>query len=367
MLFRSPEAQVVNVQEQSTKWASGVVEVDVGMNPSLVPYKPTRKLCLAPPRTRLDFSKRSPLLILPARKYQAAVGKFGKVLVDTLRSDELRAAAARPGAAAGQPEVLAFNYELRYDILSPSVAAAYALDAARPAPFSHWDYAPAWQDLAEAIVESLSPLVAIHWRTEELTASHLEPCVDSLFVQLASIQARFPAVKNVYLATDYPLDEGATPRSGTMAKVITAQHHSAFKRLLATFADRLPGLRLTTFSKEEKRVGLSPTLQDAIRKGTLKLAAERGPEWEASLADLDPGLVGILDKTIASRAEIFLAGSPGENRYSTTSCGKQSSFTGQVVDARKAARAAQGDDELLRGMLWNSVYKWTTVSQDLDH
>ncbi|GAA6049816.1 hypothetical protein JCM3770_002175 [Rhodotorula araucariae] len=418
-----PSAQVITMANARPGYPDGAVEIDSASDPTLVPSKPNRNLCLRAPRTRLDFTGHSPLAMFPPEGYhKSEAGRlgFGESVINTLRSREVGSKSSRASssrhAAYTLPDVLAFNYELRFPMLSPGVAAAFAPspDGPMPLPFAHFPYAETWTSLADVVVSRLSPFVAIHWRTETLTPANLAPCASSLLAKLASLQRAHPTLRNVYLATDYPieaLDPSLAPsvdpavtvaHSGTFAKSVTEQHHAAMRRFLREFQRAFGGsgrggvgaLELTTFSKEQAALAEADALPEALAAQLANLTAPLrppapdgaptvagpGPGAPAaalvSLGTLDSGLYGILDKLVAARAELFVTGVPGVGSSTAGACAKLSSFTTQLVGAREAAIEAQRagregvdddvGDELERGKLWNTVAHFALSGEEVD-
>lgn len=392
----SPSAQVVTMGNAKSDYSLGAIEIDSAADPGLVPSKPTRNLCLRAPKTRLDFSGHSPLAIYPPEGYhKSEAGRlgFGEKVITTLRSRKVVSKSSRLSgstqakAAAPPPDVLAFNYELRFPILSPAVSSAFAAPTLpEPLPFSHFSYADVWNSLGEQLVDRLAPFVAIHWRTETLLPANLAPCGQSLINKLLELKRQYPSLRNVYLATDYPIEsldptlgpasqpgEEAVAHSGTFAKVVTPQHHTAMRRFLRDFKKRAKGqLRLTTFAREQAELAaeadsvLPPALAQRLVELTTPLLrrpassdskarslalAEPVTASEAilSLAKVDSGLYGILDKLVAMRAELFVTGVPGVGSSTVGACAKLSSFTNQLIAARED-RIAAGEEGL-----WNTV------------
>lgn len=416
-----PSAQVVTMANAKVGYPQGAVEIDSASDPTLVPSKPNRNLCLRAPRTRLDFAGHSPLAMYPPEGYhKSEAGRlgFGESVINTLRSHEVgsrssRASASRH-AAYSLPDVLAFNYELRFPIMSPSVAADFSPspDTPAPLPFSHFPYAEVWTSLADVVAARLSPFVAIHWRTETLTPSNLAPCAASLVTKLAALKRAHPSLRHVYLATDYPieqLDPALAPsvdagvqvaHSGTFAKSVTEQHHAAMRRFLREFSRTLGrggggGLELTTFSKEQAALAgrsddgdgalppllaaqlanlTSPLLTASSSSSSPDASAPPSPAPLLSLGTLDSGLYGILDKLVASRAELFLTGVPGAGSSTVGACAKLSSFTTQLVGAREAlvevqrgdAEGEEREEELVPGRLWNTVTHFSLSGKEVD-
>ncbi|GAA5821185.1 hypothetical protein JCM11251_004503 [Rhodosporidiobolus azoricus] len=457
-----PSAQVVSMVNAKATYTAGAIEIDSSSDPHLVPNKPSRNLCLRNPRTKLDFTGHSPLAIYPPEGFHKSEDRrlgFGESVINTLRSKEVGSKSSRAGnslrAAYELPDVLAFNYELRFPILSPSVAASFAspallsslLPAASPAstsdpdsnpesspsprleplPFSHFPYAPTWQSLGQLLASHLSPYIAIHWRTETLTPSNLAPCAQSLLAKLLALKETHPSLTNVYLATDYPIESldpsfappaltngetggapAAVAHSGTFAKVVTEQHHAAMRRFLRSFEKEARGkLRLTTFAKEMAALELPVDLAEALHNLTSPpsppptIANPSPPppavfdpddyssiDLLARLPTLDPGLLGILDKEVALRAEVFLTGVPGVGSSTAGACAKLSSFTNQLVMGREVRREEQrrregeggtdGEEEgeegeerereerFEPGRLWNSVAHFSLSGDEVD-
>ncbi|GAA6038961.1 hypothetical protein JCM8097_000596 [Rhodosporidiobolus ruineniae] len=437
-----PSAQVVNMGNALRTYPSGAIEIDSASDPTLVPNKPSRNLCLRAPRTRLDFAGHSPLAIYPPEGFHKSEDKrlgFGESVVTTLRSREVGSKSSRASAslraAYNLPDVLAFNYELRFPILSPSLAASFASPSPsldeygeeeprlEPLPFQHFPYAQTWTDLGAELAAHLSPYIAVHWRTETLTPSNLAPCAQSLLGKLLALQSRHPELKTVYLATDYPIealdpsfgDGAAVAHSGTFAKVVTEQHHAAMRRFLRNFERQAQGrLRLTTFAKELPALAgalsedLAARLVDVTTPAAPPSLDPLGvpspppsgpPSTEEtlvalrSLSTLDSGLLGILDKEVAVRAELFLTGVPGVGSSTKDACAKLSSFTNQLVGAREGRREAQrveeeretdgvgeereeedGEEEGERereerftpGRLWNAVAHFSLSGEEVD-
>ncbi|GAA5891340.1 hypothetical protein JCM6882_004662 [Rhodosporidiobolus microsporus] len=455
-----PSAQVVSMVNAKATYTAGAIEIDSSSDPHLVPAKPSRNLCLRAPRTKLDFTGHSPLAIYPPEGFHKSEDRrlgFGESVINTLRSKEVGSKSSRASsslrAAYALPDVLAFNYELRFPILSPALAASFAapslpspsssssnddlaltspdeqeqeqdrLVRPEPLPFAHFPYAPTWQSLGAHLASSLSPFIAIHWRTETLTPANLAPCAQSLLAKLLALKAAHPSLQNVYLATDYPIEAldasfalpspdgesagAALAHSGTFAKVVTEQHHAAMRRFLRTFDKQAKGkLRLTTFAREANSLRLPPALAEQLHNLTTPLsppptASNPSPPalplfdpssfsssaLLARLPNLDSGLLGILDKEVALRAEVFLTGVPGVGASTAGACAKLSSFTNQLVGGREGVRErqraedgggggegerdeegeeAEREERFEPGRLWNSVAHFSLSGEEVD-
>ncbi|KAM0747233.1 hypothetical protein T439DRAFT_350076 [Meredithblackwellia eburnea MCA 4105] len=384
----APEAQVVSMVSAKQDYTAGAIEIDSASDATAVPGKPSRNLCLKPPRGRLDFSTRSPLALYPPEGYhRSESGRlgYGESVVNTLSSAEVGAKSLRIGLGGGMsyepPEVLAFNFELRFPIMAPSVVEIFnppptqdpndgAYDelpaSTTPLPFSHFEYSSTWNELASSIASHLSPFIAIHWRTETLPPTNLAPCASSLVKKILAVKSKYPQIKNIYLATDYPIEDPSAAHSGTFAKVVTEQHHAAFRTFLKEVEKKLvkgKGMKLTSYVNVEGEVQVPEGLKEALASAstTSPDGVVTGPN---SLAELDAGLMGIVDKAVAMRAEIFLSGFPGVGKEATNGCAKVSSFTNQIIEARERRWSAQeevgiGEMELGEGMMWNKVGRWS--------
>ena len=186
----------------------------------------------------------------------------------------------------------------------------------------------------------------------------LTPCAASLLETLKELAATHPDIKTVYLATDYPIEDlesgrdGLVAHSGTFARLITEDHHRAMRMFLNAFRkDQVGGLQLTTYEREQQA-------------GRVRLPDEAEDGTHTDLAELDSGLIGIVDKNMAMAAEIFITGVSGE-------CGKESSFTRQIVADRKVRLEEQalGSDEdsvrpLKPGELWQDVRVWGLAADE---
>lgn len=375
----APTSQLINMALPKSAYRKGAIEIDSSSDPSWVPAKADRKLCLQPPRSWLNFTDFSPIAMFPPEGWHKADQSrdaYGEGVINTLSSPEVQYKASRlkPRPRKGQipePDVLVFNYELRYPILSTEVLEHMASQGKLPIPqntlealqpFSHFPYAPQWLRLAQNVAAELSPFVAIHWRQETLPTQALMPCTESLISTLRDIARKQPALKTVYLATDYPIEdlesgkEGLVAHSGTFAKLLTEDHHRAMRKLLRAFEkDDVGGLQLTTYER----------LQQAGRVHLDQADLDEG--MHVDLGALDPGLLGIVDKTVAMAAETFLTAVPEV-------CGKESSFTRQIILDRQARfdvdlemrgvdAAAELESEPVPGQLWEPVLYWGSELQ----
>ncbi|KAM0788084.1 hypothetical protein ACM66B_001253 [Microbotryomycetes sp. NB124-2] len=425
-----PSAQVVSMMSAKSSYPQGAIEIDSASDPYLVPNKPTRNFCLRQPKTKLDFNQKSPLVIYPPEGYHKndnSRRSFGESCVNTLKSRDVAARSSRAATVRDDdddellPDVYAFNYELRYPMMSPAVVTSFQTDlttstSATLPDFQHFEYSDLWHDLSDVIVQRLSPFIAIHWRTETLSSQNLVPCATRLVNKLVSLKRVYPEIETVYLATDYPiedlLDDTTTtttiPHSGTFAKAVLPQHHQAFQQFIKLFEQEFGAgrkgrggggqgnkLRLTTFAREQKElegrdvsdsfkqriIPLMPFFkpeqedlgQDVNDDGSRTTMTQHegggGIEFEKGQLDVglvDPGLYGILDKLIVTRSQVFLTGLPSSGGTGSNvggACAKLSSFTNQMIEARERMRGLQhgGEDggERRKEELWNTVTHWS--------
>ncbi|GAA5985035.1 hypothetical protein JCM5350_003321 [Sporobolomyces pararoseus] len=422
-LQRDPPLSAQTVSVVNAKpgvYPQGSIEIDSFSDPFAPAAKPNRNLCLRSPRSKLDFTTNSPLAIYPPEgfhKSEAGRLGFGQSLINTLASQEIGSKSSRKSSSPQDyslPDVLAFNYEIRFPILTPESVTSYLSSTSTSTstfssdessssllPFSHFPYSTLWSSLASHISSTLSPFISIHWRTETLSPSNLSPCADSLLDKIFQVRRQYPEVENVYLATDYPIEGldssfatrseaggGGVAHSGTFAKSVTDQHHKAFKRFLKNFAyksRRETGgkLKLTTFSKEQNEISLDPSTSSLPRDLLSQLVNLTTPidydpldplspplPTTLDLGSIDSGLLGILDKLIVTRSQLFLSGVPGQGSSTEGACAKLSSFTLQLIGAREELMEKQealrdeGDEEEAnsrrkQGELWNVVNHWS--------
>ncbi|GAA5820210.1 hypothetical protein JCM11251_005529 [Rhodosporidiobolus azoricus] len=299
---------------------------------------PYQRMCLG--EKPLDFSQHKPRAYfspLSDWKSDEIRLRFGGEVVTGLLPDASSSASDESSLPLSErdPAVLVAQVNLRYPMLDPpTVARLSPYDFPLPAPYSYFPYSPHWTALGHAIAKSLSPFVAVHWRTETLEVDRLAPCGHALVSKLREIRESHPEIKTLYLATDYPLeilrggdDAGrenkATAHSGTMTKTLTPGHHAAMRRFLHELeGEGGAGLRMTSFLDEQGRVEWPYELQEAMGRSGAKLE------------ELDGAIVGIVDKIVLMAADLFYAGLPVS---SPLGCGKYSQFTTQVITGRRDA------------------------------
>jgi hypothetical protein len=173
-------------------------------------------------------------------KRGTALETFGKEVAAGFREREMTALS----------DILVVDYDLRYEMLTPSVAPPFDSHSNHfsPSPFSYFDYRSHFVDLANQLTIRLSPYVAIHWRTETLDVRHLPSCA-SLIETLVAIKRpdspRCPSIKCHQVPTK--------AHSGTFTKSLTPAHEAAMRGFLAEFdtvAARV-GLKFTSLEREQ--------------------------------------------------------------------------------------------------------------------
>ncbi|KAF8910758.1 hypothetical protein CPB85DRAFT_678400 [Mucidula mucida] len=177
-------------------------------------------------------------------------------------------------------DVLIVNWDLRYPVFSTTTPLHYS---------------PELRRLSETI-EPPKPYVMVHWRMETIPASALVPCARAL---LGAIHDS--GISTVWFASDYPF---SLQESGDLApKSSTFRNFGEDHR-------RAVGILMT-----------EPGLDVRHLEGTLDIGT------------MDTGVLGILDKLVGIKADVFISGAEG--------CGRKSSFTRQIVEGRKAAWATR--------------------------
>lgn len=247
---------------------------------------------------------------------------------------------------ADKYDVMAISWELRHPLFPVSADV-------------HLQYAPRWTDLVHTISRDIGPFIAVHWRMETVPFSQnqMPSCAMDLISTIkwilnlhrkSSISGTEDAltfdIATVYLATDYPLegtDSTSIPHSGTF-KDVRDEHHDALRVVREAFQE---GGALSTLSLTSLHTVL---LKYRKRENAL-------------LHNMDSGLMGILDKTIAMRADWFVSGSRvcSRQRYVANDgfCYYElglnshvffSSFTEQIISTRRQLAA---DGEGLRNIV----------------
>ncbi|KAF7337010.1 hypothetical protein MVEN_02137600 [Mycena venus] len=251
-------------------------------------------------------------------------------LLHRRRADATRhqAAATSPSSASPDPAVLVLSWDLRAPIF-PATTTSFR-------PTLH--YAQRLYALAAALAPP-APYAAVHWRMESVSPTRLPGCAHALIDTLTRLPLPLPdtGVRTFWFASDYPhavhrtapqgVDYGATPggkaKSGTFRDV-GPLHAEAVGIFGDAFAE---GGELEGWEVAE--------LTDARVAAATRAMGEG--EWDRETEMLeDAGVRAIVDKIIGMRAALFVSGAPG--------CARTSSFTRQVLDARRTELGGQLED-----------------------
>ncbi|GBB93386.1 hypothetical protein RclHR1_02160012 [Rhizophagus clarus] len=161
-------------------------------------------------------------------------------------------------------EVLLVKHEIRYPLFE-------TLDSI--------EYAEHIRNAAESISKKLRPYIASHWRMELGKPTMMPNCAKNLVKWVKDKESR-TGIKNLYLATDYPLLEEHNAQSSTF-HVITEYHTSAMQILNSSVS-------LSTW------VSLHPF--DYLPKN----------KWTKKEL-MGAGIQGILDKLVLIEADYFVS------------------------------------------------------------
>ncbi|KAG0165007.1 hypothetical protein DFQ28_000642 [Apophysomyces sp. BC1034] len=248
-------------------------------------------------------------LYLEEKEHPRAVGIIQDTIKDLLIESD-------------QEEVLNIYYDKRYPFIHNK-----ALQ--KPIPYNH-----RLINLADQFSSQLTPYWAVHWRTETLRyPENLVPCAQSL-VDLIHNKSQ-SANPTLFLLTDYPhtfteeaidrainIDNDQTvtdddndwvPVSTSFSRHgLTPFHHTAMQYLYKHLHVHLSSLESSTVTPANWTVLSLPQ----------------------SIAQSDPGILGIVDKLIAIRADVFVAGQPNI-------CARRSSYTSRIVDERVHRRISE--------------------------
>lgn len=357
--------------------------------PDDVAFMPLSSFCLNNIRMSLEEYPTRSFSTMESKSDEARFA-FGEQVIQTMLEDDADDIENRGGA-----DVLVFQFNLRYPFLKPASVVPVGHQA--PAPYSYFAYSSHWTTLGASLAATLTPYVAVHWRTETLPTTLLAPCGLALIRRLREVLRQHPSIDLVYLATDYPIEAlgletgmgkaSGDAHSGTMNKALTPEHHDAMRGFIRSFHDEFgASLRLTSFLGEQERGGVP--IPDELNK----LLPLRQAEAGLQVSDLDPAIVGIIDKIVLQQAQgqsganqamavsrlgslsltgdtVFIAGSTGAVSRSSQ-CAKASQFTGQVIAGRQEVFAAQGQvqegSEGVDNALWNDVGHFSFDGSDDD-
>ncbi|CAH1764820.1 10551_t:CDS:1 [Entrophospora sp. SA101] len=234
--------------------------------------------------------------------------KFSEFMIENLKSDS---------------QILLINVNLR----QPMFQNMY-----KPIP-----YAKHIRNEALKIVNQLeSSYIAIHWRMEKALPENMPNCARNLVKEIQRIR-RDTGIKNVYLATDFPIscnkngsiiiNSGEKAQSGTFHK-ITLHHIKAMKILISAIKGIKTWKSLNGFGYL-KYIG-----KEKEDKGNILVKELKGS-----------GVQGILDKLVCINSSYFLSGPKG-------CCRIKSTYTRQIAESRKQL-LREGNKNIL-----NNITRW---------
>ena len=249
-----------------------------------------------------------------------ASGKLtGNSVVEAFSSLSRRALDGRSRYPHWQPHVLVVDWELRHLLFPP-----------RPIDQS-LKYSAQMYELAERYASSNAYLV-VHWRMETVDVAVLQECALALVDVLSQMlhdKTLAWNITTVWFASDYPYPIARRTPSGQRTHMIAKS--GTFKDFQIRHEEAIETLREAFDEQGElERWKLTDFKESTANSSEVELFE-------------DPGVMGILDKLVSIRANLFVSGSSkcSRRRYvqaiMATSVGnlsKTSSFTKQVIDAR---------------------------------
>ncbi|PPR06701.1 hypothetical protein CVT26_001366 [Gymnopilus dilepis] len=221
-----------------------------------------------------------------------------------------------------EPDVVVVNWDLRHPVFPPSPNVQTLQYSAR------------MHELAKRYAPK-DPYLAIHWRMETVDPETLQECAHALVDVLTRLLHDDTLAENlttIWFASDYPYPiarrtaknkrPAVAAKSGTF-RDFDIRHEEAVEVIRSAFDQNseLEGWRLTDFAE----------------------AIEDAPPADRDLLG-DPGVLGILDKIVSTKANLFVSGSTrcARKRYVAPMDGVQSlkshcisSFTRQVIESRR--------------------------------
>ncbi|KAL1914747.1 uncharacterized protein VTP21DRAFT_8005 [Calcarisporiella thermophila] len=255
----------------------------------------------------------------PKQRTEAEIDEVRANLIDRLTQQRPIFSMAHPFYRAS-PDVMLVRYDLRHPLFDVPVAGP-------PLNYDH-----RWFEEAASLARTLRPFIAVHWRMETMDPSVLPTCAHRLAAYLRDLKTRF-GMENVYLATDYPLEGRYSHSSTWHLDQMAPDHHRAIRELKSE-VDLVSWMTMYDAKTRMKGAEKAAVIQEAIqslRKAEWPLDesqghVKKGPKKDLTDDQFDPGLLGILDKLVATQAEYFVTGA--------VDCAKASSFTAQIARER---------------------------------
>lgn len=364
-----PNAQIVSIDSKprSDLSSSSTLFIENGLTVKIEqdqdPSDPKYTRCLNSKFPRLALDVFSPLSIHPSRGLKNR--PIGTRIVNALLREDVQEASIRTGDAAelvgldefiesqeqdeeqqdeeqderrddvepsSDPDVLILDYDLRHPAFSTPLISS--------PPHPTLSYSPTLIALADNLLTPLKPAdyLVIHWRMETVPPDVLPRCAELLVNTLAGLLGpQVPenennsggtvdiAIKTVWFASDYPYpitrtlsstnqhqtQEDGGSKSGTF-RGVGIQHEEAAEVLRSAFEEGgvHEGRKITGLAEAVAKVR-----EDRLR-GAAGTGGPTGVGLEGGLME-DAGVLGILDKIVASRASLFVSGGKtcGRVRY----------------------------------------------------
>lgn len=249
-----------------------------------------------------------------------------------------------------KPDILILDYQLSRGFLSTKFLSSNY----RPMQFSNLAYNPSLIAQAEAIVQSsLSPFAVVYW---DQGLGTIDSDGQDLIEKLQDVVSRFESVEKVFIISDWihvpsPMTEiDKTNYNKIDDDFKSDDFFSGKKRTRESF--------LTTGLNTNLAIEILNKI--AIELPTLSLTSLALEMEKAAIPmSKDSGMVNILNKLIASSAEIFFAATPLTKMAEESGLNFEEATIEQIVRARKERRLkfwSTGEDlEMRQGENWNLV------------
>ncbi|KIO34628.1 hypothetical protein M407DRAFT_3297 [Tulasnella calospora MUT 4182] len=181
-------------------------------------------------------------------------------------------------------------------------------------------YHPAWPKLADEAASSLSPYLAVHWAIDTVSEAFLPSCTALLIRTLLELlrQQENKDVRTVYLTTGGQSfsDFGVPPQTEGDGNPVQGGKVPALRTLLDAFEN---GGLLDNYSL----TGVKGLLEEVKDDDSVRVLDE------IALGEIDSGILALLDRRMAEKAELLMTG--------TERCGRPSAFGSRIIDNRMKA------------------------------
>ncbi|CAG8433179.1 9580_t:CDS:2 [Diversispora eburnea] len=200
----------------------------------------------------------------------------------------------------------------------------------KPIPYSPYIY-----QQSQEIIDKLRPYIAIHWRMEQATPENMPRCAKHLLKTLLRVKKSY-GIKNIYLATDYPL-LGGKAQSETFY-VVSNFHTKAMNILGVPIFDGKSSNNIDNVDNNIETGIDAEGLEDLVEDDTKETKEnfinddktishtwvslkrfqkyQNNSEYEEEFKG--SGIHGILDKLLCINADYFISGPKGCARVSSS-------------------------------------------------